>query len=117
MKKLTNGIEVIALIEGEKVECTVETVKGIMVVVETPEGELVNVHYTKVKRVPKETCNRLNFGSRSHKLSDEEVLELRSVWGTKSRKEVADMFGISTSYAYKLATGRAAKAVRSSLAA
>ena len=85
MKKLTNGIEVIALIDNEKVECTVETVKGIMVVVETPEGELVNVHYTKVKRVPKETCNRLNFGSRSHKLSDEEVLELRNLWGTVFR--------------------------------
>ena len=79
MKKLTNGIEAIAIIEGTKTECTVNTVKGIMVVVETPAGELVNVHYTKVKRVPKETCNRLNFGARSGKLSDEEVAELRHI--------------------------------------
>lgn len=116
MKKLRNGIEVIATIEGEKLEGTVDTVKGIMIVVEI-DGELVNVHHTKVKRVPKETCNRLNFGSRSSKLSDDAVAELRSIWGTISRKAIADMFGISPSYAYKLATGRAAKAVRTSLAA
>ena len=116
MKKFTQDMEVIALIEDEKVECIVASVRGIMIEVETPDGEIVKVHRSKVKAIPKETCNRLNFGERSGKLTDEEVTELRELWGTMSRKEIAAKFEISTSYAYKLATGRAAKAVRSSAA-
>jgi len=116
IKTFENGEDVIVLIDDTKVEATFLFSRGIMFEVEI-EGEATKVHYTKVNKIPREVCNRLNFGSRSGKLSDEEVAELRNLWGTMSRKEIADMFGISTSYAYKLATGRAAKAVRTSLAA
>lgn len=116
MKKvLTIGQEVIAIIDNEKVNGTVDTIKGIMIVVETEEGELVNVHHSKVKAAPREVCKRLNFESRSAKLTDEMVATIRSLWGTMSRKSIADMFDISPSYAYKIADGRAAQAVRAGL--
>ena len=48
---------------------------------------------------------------RPSKLSDDQVIDIRTRYNTTKKEVLAEEFGISTAYLYKVATGMAAKTV------
>ena len=41
-----------------------------------------------------------------HKLTDEEVLEIRSLWGSVRKRDLAERYGVHEGTLYKAATGK-----------
>ena len=48
---------------------------------------------------------------RPSKLTDDQVIDIRTRYNTTKKEVLAEEFGISTAYLYKVATGMAAKTV------
>jgi len=71
----------------------------------------VNTENAEVAETAENEATEPAVKGRPSKLTDEQVIDIRTRYHSVKKEDLASEFGISTAYLYKVATGMAAKTV------